>query len=157
MNGTVELRALANALLALADRMDGAPARVSSGTANAPAQNVITGSVASDADLDGQYGNPVVRIDPKRGWEGESMRGRTFSDCPPEYLEALANFLDWAAQNPQPGKEQYASRNAKDAARARGWARRNSQRVETPRADDNPFTSSSGAGSSVDGDDDIPF
>lgn len=153
MTGTTELRALANALLALADRMDGAPARTG-GATNAPAQNVTTGSVASDADLDGQYGNPVVKIDPKRGWDGESMRGRTYSDCPPEYLDALANFLDWAAQNPQPGKENYASRNAKDAARARGWARRNAQRVEAPRADDNPFASS---GANPDADDDIPF
>lgn len=84
-----------------------------------------TSGVAPDRDLDGQYGDPVVRTDPKR-WAGESFVNRPFSACPPDYLDLLAGFLDWRAEREAstPGKEKYERYSRADAARARGWARR---------------------------------
>lgn len=85
------------------------------------------GLVAPASDLDSQYGNPVVRKDPKR-WSGASYAGCHFSECPPEYLESLADFKDWQAdRDEEKGTEdgiKYARYGRKDAARARGWAER---------------------------------
>lgn len=92
-------------------------------------------NVASDADLDGQYGNPEIRKDPPtRYWHsGESFVGARFSDTTPEYLDAVAKYLDayaWAAgKNASEGNdveknEKNARFKALDAARARGWAAR---------------------------------
>lgn len=83
----------------------------------------IDPAVASDADLDSQYGDPEVRVSkPIRGYVGESMKGRKFSECPPDYLDALASLFDWAAT--QESDEKTKGHKLKDAARARGWARR---------------------------------
>lgn len=90
--------------------------------------------IATDAELDGHRGDPAVHKDPKR-WEGASYRGEPMSRCPPEYLDELASFLDWKAERDREdaegvsGKERseklkYASYSEKDAALARGWARR---------------------------------
>ena len=85
--------------------------------------------LASDADLDSQYGDPEVKRDPKQ-WAGESMVGRRFSQCPPDYLETLAGFKDWQARKDDESgavddkgrpKSHWAK---KDAARARGWGKR---------------------------------
>ncbi len=83
---------------------------------------------ADDADLDGQYGNPVVRKDPPR-WKGESYAGQTYSVCPAAYLESLAGFLDWAADKDEqklddPQAQKYAKYKRIDARRARGWIAR---------------------------------
>lgn len=84
--------------------------------------------VASDSELDGKYGNPQIRKDPPR-WTGESYVGRPFSEASSKYLDRLASFLDWrAGKNEEKGDEQslkYANYDRRDAARARGWARRN--------------------------------
>lgn len=91
------------------------------------------GEVASDEDLDGQWGNPTIRKDPPR-WTGQSFAGMPMSEASAEYLESLAGFLDWCAgkadeknemtNNGQP-RSSYMRR---DAARARGWAQRASRR-----------------------------
>lgn len=99
------------------------------------------GSVASDYDLDSDWGNPVIQKDPKRWTDGggESFAGCRMSECPADYLDAVANLYDWMAD-----KDDEAGRNGKtyfnkkqnkdvrvdgsfkrkDAARARGWAKR---------------------------------
>ena len=88
-----------------------------------------TVTVASDRDLDGQYGNPVIRTDPRR-WDGPTFRGRRYSECPPEYLDALAEFLEWQGQQSDKKNERSNSNRPlgdyrrQDAARARGWAKR---------------------------------
>lgn len=82
------------------------------------------GAIASDEDLDGDHGNPAIKYDPKK-WKGRSFKNRRYSDCPPDYLAAVASFLDWSAANPKEGKEQYARFDRMNAARARGWAKRN--------------------------------
>lgn len=78
--------------------------------------------VASDADLDGQYGNPEVRAKDPRDWTGEPMKGRRFSECPPDYLDMLAERFDFFGSKEEDPKKAGYSR--KDAARARGWAKR---------------------------------
>lgn len=85
--------------------------------------------VASDADLDGKYGDEQVKKDPPR-WEGDRVAPCRMSECSPEYLDALADFLQWKADNPREGKEKYASYDRKSAARARGWAARKRARPE---------------------------
>jgi hypothetical protein len=83
--------------------------------------------VADDADLDGQWGDPEVRKDPKR-WDGESQVGKRFSECPAEFLRTLASFFIWQAEKDEKsGDEQkikYAGYKRRDAARALGWAKR---------------------------------
>ncbi len=103
--------------------------------------------VASDADLDGQYGNPEVKKNPPR-WQGESCVGRRYSECPVEFLDEMAGFQSWAA-----GKEdakaaaesdeaakKTAEKNAwyarQRAGYARGWAARLRAGWKPPQADE---------------------
>lgn len=83
----------------------------------------FSGPMASEQELDGPYGNPVVKFVPTR-WGGEDFRGKRFSECTPEFLDVLASALQWSADNPQEGKGRFVEFNRKDAARARGWAAR---------------------------------
>jgi hypothetical protein len=138
--------------------------------------------IATDADIEGPRGNPEVRFDPKR-WEGQSFKGRTFSDCPPEFLEMLAETLEYfARKNDQEGAvDKNGGPKSRwerlDASRARAWAKRlrgssggraarPAQRQEPRRqaplpVDPGPpagFDDRYGPGSFEDGgDDDIPF
>ncbi len=87
------------------------------------------GEVASDADLDSARGNPEVRFVPKR-WSGADMKGRRYSECEPEFLDMLADALDWFAQRDDESGAVDKNGNPKskwgrlDASRARGWSRR---------------------------------
>lgn len=112
---------------------------------------VPQGEIASDEDLDGKYGNPEIRRDPPR-WQGEPMVGRKFSECPPEYLDTLAGFNDWRADQDEKKGDPRSKWARLDAGRARGWARRIRQQQggggETPRGGQEP---------EQDVDDDVPF
>jgi hypothetical protein len=85
--------------------------------------------VADDADLDGTYGNPKVNFNP-RDWRGDSMKGVRFSECPAEFLDLLAGAFDYFARKAEESGETttagkpVAPYKRKDAARARGWAKR---------------------------------
>ncbi len=86
--------------------------------------------IASDSDLDGQWGNPLVRAKDPKAWTGESQLGKSFSECPAEYLDLVASRLDFFAEKAEAegtlttsGKP-VAPYNRRDAARARGWAQR---------------------------------
>lgn len=84
--------------------------------------------VATDADLDGKYGDPEVRFNP-RDWTGESYKNARMSECPAEFLDMLAATFDYFAQKAEETNEQHngkptAPYKRKDAARARGWAKR---------------------------------
>jgi hypothetical protein len=87
------------------------------------------GTVASDYELDGQYGNPEIKKDPPR-WSGDSMVGRRFSQTSPDYLDTVAGFKDWsAAKDDAAGAVDDKGRPKshwarKDASLARGWAKR---------------------------------
>lgn len=87
------------------------------------------GEVAPDRDLDSQYGNPEVKFMP-RDWTGRSYKGRKMSDCPPELLDMVAETFDYFARKAEEAGEVTSSGKPvapykrKDAARARGWAKR---------------------------------
>jgi hypothetical protein len=87
-------------------------------------------NVASDRDLSGDYGDPIVKAKSPRDWTGEPMLGRKFSECPPEYLELVAERLDYFAERDEATNELASNGKPKayysrlDAARARGWAKR---------------------------------
>lgn len=94
----------------------------------------LEGSRPDDADLDGPYGDPDVRRDPsEKYWTGASLVGRKFSACPTDYLHAMARWLEARAymteKEGDPQKQKYVAYQRKDAARARGWAKRNEGKV----------------------------
>lgn len=85
--------------------------------------------VASDRDLDGKYGDPVIKFNP-RDWTGDSFNGSRFSECPPDFLDMVAETFDYFAQKAEAANERtdkgkpVADYKQADAARARGWAKR---------------------------------
>lgn len=85
------------------------------------------GAVATDYEMSGPKGDPVLKKHPPR-WDGPpgEFVGKRYSQCSPEILDVVAGFLDWKAEKEaaEPGKEKYAGYSRKDAARARGWAAR---------------------------------
>lgn len=88
-------------------------------------------AIASDADLDGPHGDPAIKAKDPRDWSGPPMTGRRFSECPPEYLDLLADRFDYFASKEEDAKK--ARYNQLDASRARGWAQRiRSGRVPQP-------------------------
>ncbi len=90
--------------------------------------------VASDAELDGKYGDPKIICDP-RDWNGPGYRGGRMSEAPAEFLELLAVVLDGFADDETDQKKQKYKRE--DAAKARGWARRARARAsEAPPMED---------------------
>lgn len=88
------------------------------------------GAVAPDRDLDGKYGDPEVRMKDPRDWTGPVMKGRKFSECPPDYLDMIADRFDYFANKAdEEGEKLENGKPAStykriDAARARGWAKR---------------------------------
>lgn len=87
-----------------------------------PMQTASVPRIASDADLDSKYGNPVVRSKSPRDWTLEDQIGKPFSECPPEYLEMVADRLDYFSETEEDAKKLKYQRL--DASRARGWAKR---------------------------------
>lgn len=92
--------------------------------ANAPKE------VADDATLDGQWGDPVVKARDPKDWMGETCVGKKFSECPVAYLDMVADRADYfAKKNDEAGNKDDKGRpkshwDRKNAALARGWARR---------------------------------
>lgn len=124
----------------IAVRLSAIEARLAALESRPASAGSTSGSVAPDADLDSQWGDPVVRKDPKRWLEngGASYVGVPFSQCPPDYLYALASLADWkASKDDEKGTEEaakYAKYARKDAARARGWAARAGKVAQVPQA-----------------------
>jgi hypothetical protein len=83
------------------------------------------GAVASDADLQGQHGDPQIKMR-VRDWTGPDMKGKRASQCPPEFLDLYSDLLEWAAgkEETDPEKKRYAPLTRKDAARCRAWSQR---------------------------------
>lgn len=90
-------------------------------TAATPAGRAIP-RIAPDSDLDGQYGNPAIRAKAPRDWTGDEQLGKPMSECPPEYLDLVADRLDYF--NSLETDEKKKKYQALDASRARGWAQR---------------------------------
>ena len=87
-------------------------------------------TIAPDSDLDGQWGDPPIRAKDPRDWTGESQLGKPMSECPPTYLDLVAERLDYFADKAEAdgtlttSGKLVAPYNRRDAARARGWAKR---------------------------------
>ena len=96
----------------------------------ARAQAAQPKAIASDRDLDGRFGDPELKFMP-RDWTGPSFKGRKFSECPPDLLDLVAETFDYFAQQATEKQEltdkgrPVADYKRMDAARARGWAKRN--------------------------------
>lgn len=86
-------------------------------------------AVATDRDLDGRYGDPVLRLMP-RDWTGPSFKDRPMSQCPPELLDLAAEMFEYFAKKADAADERtdkgkpVGDYRRQDAARARGWAKR---------------------------------
>lgn len=117
------------------------------------------GAVANDAELDGQYGDPQIRNDPRR-WAGESFVGCKFSETTPEYLDCYAEFKEWqAGKDEASGAKDTKGRSKanwawKDARLARGWAARLRAGWKTRGAN---APANSAEDYDTGGDDEIPF
>ncbi len=90
----------------------------------------VTGAtVAPDKDLDSPYGDEEVKFNPK-DWSGPSMKGRKMSQCPPEFLDMLAESFEYFATKADANKDVTSTGKPmsgfkrKSASRARGWALR---------------------------------
>lgn len=99
-------------------------------------------SMATDADLDGKYGNPEIKAKDPRDWTGEPMKGRKMSECPAPYLDMVAERLDYFATTAETENKLTSSGkpvapyNRADAKRARGWAARIRAGYVAPSRDD---------------------
>lgn len=84
---------------------------------------------ATDAELDGQYGDEAVKFKP-RDWQGDFAKGQRMSESSPEMLDQLAQAFDSFAVKDDAAQAKSdnglpKSRFARmSARRARGWARR---------------------------------
>lgn len=91
-------------------------------------QSAPAATVADDGDLDSKHGDPLLRFLP-RDWSGEDYKNHHFSQCPPALLDMVAETLDYFARKAEEADERWndkptAPYKRKDAARARGWAKR---------------------------------
>lgn len=110
-----------SALKRIEAKLDAALAKRQSEERRKPAQ--AAENVASDRDLDSQYGDPTVRAEP-RDWQGRSFKGCRYSECEADYLDMLANMLEYFADKKASSDPQKAGYDRRDAGRARGWAAR---------------------------------
>ena len=85
--------------------------------------------IADTSELDSDFGDPVIKWDPKK-WVHPSRVGSSFSHCTPEELDDIAADRDrYAAYLDQKGEVDAKGRPKsyfakKDARLARGWAAR---------------------------------
>lgn len=106
-------------------------------TQAAPSPTPAAADMASDADLDGPYGDPQIRAKDPRDWKGEPQKGKRMSQCPAEYLDLVASRLEYFAGQETDEKKAHYTR--KDAGRARGWAARIRAGYRPITADEIPF------------------
>lgn len=159
-------------LAALEARLAAVESRLANG-GGAQASGSGAPVVADDADLDSQFGDPIVKKDPPRWIEegGESYAGCKMSECPSNYLRAVAGLFDWQAGKDEEQNKTYIDKKTgkpratapfkrKDAARARGHALRNANKTAAPMQPATPASSGEfnyGAASSSADDSEIPF
>jgi hypothetical protein len=89
------------------------------------AETPAASNVASDADLDSEYGDELVRAKMPQDWTGEDFKGARMSECPAELLEMLAErHAYFAGRNREDGDMKKAGYELRSERRARGWAAR---------------------------------
>lgn len=151
-----ELRTMNATLRSLSAGSGAAPARAPSGGSSS-GNGSRGGDVASDSDLDSEWGDPLIKYDPKeKYWKGRSYIGSHFSETEPAYLDAMASYYDACAYMAgKDGDAKKAVYKRKDAARARGWAARMRSGAVLPasRAEQDAFESAVAGAPG----DDIPF
>lgn len=97
-------------------------------------------------DLNSEWANFVVRSSPRSWLEtgGHDYTGQRLSACPPEFLDALASFLDWKGGKEEQEKRTYLKKTTgeqvpvapltrRDAERCRAWAKRLRETAPTQR------------------------
>lgn len=154
-------------LAAMEARLAAVEARLNGASSPAPTSSK---PIADDEDLDSQYGDAVVKKDPKRWVEqgGQSYEGCTMSQCPSDYLYEVAKLYDWQASKDEEQKRTYKNKKGvevatapfkrRDAARARGWAKRNAGHAHQNGGAETTSGRAGAEGSNGGGgDDDIPF
>jgi hypothetical protein len=126
----------------------------------APARRATEpGAIASDADLDSQYGDEEIRRGPsEKYWQGRDFTGCRMSELTAEELLAYARYKDAGAtanaREGKPDRAKYIAYDRRSAARARGWAKRlEAQQASSGSRSSTPTWSPPPAGV----DDDIPF
>jgi hypothetical protein len=135
--------------------------------AGKPAQLAAGSSVplvASDSDLDGKWGDEVVKFDP-RDWSGDNFAHGPMSACPEAYLLLYAQAYDYFAERDDASGEKDAKGKPKSfyakrtASRARGWAARKRNGWVPPETDTATSFPSDGfpSNSAPLTDDDVPF
>ncbi len=86
--------------------------------------------VATDRELDCQYGDAQVKIIPRDWTAGGVVKGQKMSLCPPDFLDVFAETMDFFAERNDANGEKDAKGRPKshwdrqNAKLARGWARR---------------------------------
>ncbi len=160
------LRTIAKHLADIKASMTRAPSSgVDSGSSRS--SGARSGAVASDRELDSQYGDPLIKSDPKR-WSGQSYAGCKFSETEPDYLDCVAEFKEWqAGKDDEAGAKDAKGRpkstwSRKDAERARGWSARlragwKPAGAPAGGAVDDPYGHDESGGYGGGGDADIPF
>lgn len=102
-------------------------------------QKALPVRIATDKEMTGKYGDPVVRSMPKF-WTGADYKGKKYSECPPELLDQVADQQEWVANKADEKSEHtddgkpIAPFRRNDAAKARGWAQRMRKGGWTPPA-----------------------
>lgn len=94
-------------------------------------QGPAPATMAPTVDLDGKWGDPVIKSKPPRDWVGPDMMGKRMSECPPAYLDMVADRCEYfARKNDEVGAKDEKNGKPKsdydrrDAAKARAWAAR---------------------------------
>lgn len=57
--------------------------------------STATPNAIPDRLLDGQYGDPIVKAKSPKDWMGDDMTGKRFSECPPAYLDLVADRCEY--------------------------------------------------------------
>jgi hypothetical protein len=110
--------------------------------AREPKHDAPIAPLPAPVSLDGPYGDPIIKAKDPKDWTGPPQTGKHFSECPPAYLDLLADRYDYFA-----GRETDATKagyNRLDAARARGWAARLRAGWTAPRPDGPVFAGDEG-------------
>ena len=117
--------------MTLDEKIDEILSMVRAMRASTPARATITtGTVADDTDLDSQWGDEELKYQLSDKWwkGGGDYAGQCMSQCPADYLDAVAKANDAQAfeknKTGDPDEIKKAGYKARTAARARGWAAR---------------------------------
>ena len=118
--------------------------RVKNAQAQQPPASSSAPRIANEKDLDSKYGNPKVHFAP-RDWPGEFTKGRQMSEYEPDFLDMLAEQMEYFADRDSESDaiDEYTKKPVKerakykrmDAARARGWAKRLRSGWKPPESD----------------------